>query len=787
MAVNARTEKFQHLEVFDKPALFTNGRIARDTVPKGWYCYDIRGSDDDPGELCYMEENVVVNHAGSVLMPEKLAMPKSGRLDVRDELGFLDEGNMTLREFCEAHHLPYPAENMKFHIRPARPEEAGLFYTPHPEEDKRLGTVGHVRMDFGRSGNEFWHTWWPRGPEELNSPAFKLELQEVVDTLRESVLKNRFAMERFCYEHGGKISGGWTQNYGYIVETEHYRYCLRCNPSPGDYNGYLTAYDLDVQRQNMARDKPLMGRVSYANGDTQEFTDAEAFLECVREELPYRPTTGFRYEVLTDDPSVRKQVDDMIFDFYGEEAPCRQEDHEPRPEQGMTFGGNVMDASKKQREPVAFKSLAELKRFIRPGVEFKTVSHANHADMVGLTRVVTTVQTVGFYSKIKDQPEHPFSTCNHGKGFYTDFGKAGNYIFDGTTVKVKDTRKQDRGVIYELEFYDREQNMEETMMDRKMVNFIKEQYPPGTRIRLNSMEDPYAPILPGTEGEVDFVDDAGQLHMKWDNGRSLALIPGEDSFTVLPPKLSTLKLYMPLTADLYERNEYGEFDDSSTLLEGSELRGYQDQITAALVKNRMPEETERGLMHWYDEADSVDRKVRSAVFTVEKRDRQLWGVAECRVAGELSDTELETLKKYLAGQASDGWGEGFEQREISMDNGGELYVHLWNSDEWSIQTEQELFSPKLAEGLPELCFSTLASTGELICIKRGESGYYPSDWSTDDPAQNREIADYNNERLGVTPAQEEAMKTGSMFGWGVPGADPACYEQQPEMGGMTLG
>ncbi len=38
MAVNARTDKFQHLEVFDKPALFTNGRIARDTVPQGWYC-----------------------------------------------------------------------------------------------------------------------------------------------------------------------------------------------------------------------------------------------------------------------------------------------------------------------------------------------------------------------------------------------------------------------------------------------------------------------------------------------------------------------------------------------------------------------------------------------------------------------------------------------------------------------------------------------------------------------------------------------------------------------------
>ena len=235
------------------------------------------------------------------------------------------------------------------------------------------------------------------------------------------------------------------------------------------------------------------------------------------------------------------------------------------------------------------------------------------------------------------------------------------------------------------------------MMDRKMVDFIREQYPPGTRIRLNSMEDPYHPILPGTEGEVDFVDDKGQIFMKWDNGRTLPLAPGEDSFTVLPPKLTTLKLYMPLTADLYERNEYGEFDDSSTLLEGSELRGYQDQITAALVKNRMPEETERGLMHWYDEADSVDHKVRSAVFTVEERDRQLWGVAECRVAGELSDTEMDTLKEFITGQASDGWCEGFEQREISVDDGGELYVHFWNSDEWSIQTEQELFAPKLRE------------------------------------------------------------------------------------------
>ena len=74
-------------------------------------------------------------------------------------------------------------------------------------------------------------------------------------------------------------------------------------------------------------DAQIVGSVSFINGDAQQFTDAKAYLDCIREELPHEATTGFRFRTITQDPAVRKAVDDIVHDFYGEENPCCEEDY----------------------------------------------------------------------------------------------------------------------------------------------------------------------------------------------------------------------------------------------------------------------------------------------------------------------------------------------------------------------------------------------------------------------------------------------------------------------------
>ena len=94
-------EKFQEIEIFGKPGLFSNGRLLDEDVPEGLYRYDLRGSDYDPGQPVTVEKTVVVNHAASVLMAEKLDLGAEGRLELgEDGLNFTG-AELTVREFME--------------------------------------------------------------------------------------------------------------------------------------------------------------------------------------------------------------------------------------------------------------------------------------------------------------------------------------------------------------------------------------------------------------------------------------------------------------------------------------------------------------------------------------------------------------------------------------------------------------------------------------------------------------------------------------------------------------
>ena len=100
---------------------------------------------------------------------------------------------------------------------------------------------------------------------------------------------------------------------------------------------YLYCYDL--RQQQMAQQNRAVGRATFANGEQREYHDPQTYLAAIRQELPYRDVTGFRYETLTDDPAVRKQVDDILFDLYGEENPHSLADYENNPGQNMNMGG----------------------------------------------------------------------------------------------------------------------------------------------------------------------------------------------------------------------------------------------------------------------------------------------------------------------------------------------------------------------------------------------------------------------------------------------------------------
>ena len=152
--------------------------------------------------------------------------------------------------------------------------------------------------------------------------------------------------------------------------------------------------------------------------------------------------------------------------------------------------------------------------------------------------------------------------------------------------------------------------------------------------------------------------------------------------------LQEMKFYCPL-----EINRVPECwsDEEYEKISSYEASAYKSEINRFIEDFTMPEEKERGLMNWYDKGNSVDQKVFSAFMSVEEHDGELVGVVTANVHGQLTEDELEDFREYCTGQLSDGAGESLEQRPIKTPD-GEICVSFWSSDEWFLQTEEEMNS-----------------------------------------------------------------------------------------------
>ena len=95
-------------------------------------------------------------------------------------------------------------------------------------------------------------------------------------------------------------------------------------------------------------------------------------------------------------------------------------------------------------------------------------------------------------------------------------------------------------------------------------------------------------------------------------------------------------------------------------------------------------------MHYFDESREVAAKVVSAHPKVADVDGELYGVLECKIRDPLTEEEIKILKDFWTGQMSDGWGEGFEQQPLTVED-GEIYISFWSRKSfWSVMTEREL-------------------------------------------------------------------------------------------------
>lgn len=159
----------------------------------------------------------------------------------------------------------------------------------------------------------------------------------------------------------------------------------------------------------------------------------------------------------------------------------------------------------------------------------------------------------------------------------------------------------------------------------------------------------------------------------------------QNSIDVTKRELVETRFYCPLKIEIDDGSGYTDEVCSENYV------GYDDEINDFIRDDLNSDENavERGLAAYFHN-ENLDKKVYSIMPMVETRNGNLYGVAVVQSYGELDKAETADLVGYISGQFSDGFGEGLEQRPITLGE-DEIYISFWNSDDYYLKPESELF------------------------------------------------------------------------------------------------
>ncbi|NBH15290.1 hypothetical protein D3Z36_14155 [Lachnospiraceae bacterium] len=129
-------------------------------------------------------------------------------------------------------------------IRALTQPEQKYTYAQSMQLEGQTGCIGHLRGDFGSSGNGFYSTWFDTR-EQWKTDGFKAELDDAINALREDkgLLHSRRDMSVFAGANPESLfKGNYCAEYGFRADTDKHAFLFRCNPTKGDYNFYCYCY-----------------------------------------------------------------------------------------------------------------------------------------------------------------------------------------------------------------------------------------------------------------------------------------------------------------------------------------------------------------------------------------------------------------------------------------------------------------------------------------------------------------------------------------------------------------